>query len=97
VNYGIKFYHNNLSGNNDKLNIWLITGYNRQVTLRYELPFINKKLTNGINVGITSSKQKELNYATGINNKQLFFKLADGFAKISLGLISHLPIDQINE
>jgi outer membrane protein assembly factor BamA len=81
VNYGMKFYHNNLSGNNDKLNIWLITGYNRQVTLRYELPFINKKLTNGINIGITSSKQKELNYATGTNNKQLFFKLADGFAR----------------
>ncbi|MFY7963346.1 MAG: POTRA domain-containing protein [Chitinophagaceae bacterium] len=81
VNYGMKFYHNNLSGNNDKLNIWLITGYNRQVTVRYELPLANKKLTNGFNVGITNSKQKEVNYATGLNNKQLFFKLQDGFAK----------------
>jgi outer membrane protein assembly factor BamA len=81
VNYGMKFYHNNLSGLNDKLNIWLITGYNRQVTLRYELPFANKKLTNGFNVGFTNSKQKEINYATSIDNKQLFFKLSDGFAR----------------
>jgi hypothetical protein len=81
VNYGMKFYHNNLSGNNDKLNIWLITGYNRQVTLRYELPFANRKLTNGFNVGVSNSRQKEVNYATGLNNKQLFFKLTDGFAK----------------
>jgi hypothetical protein len=77
----MKFYHNNLSGRNDKLNIWLITGYNRQVTLRYELPFANKKLTNGFNVGFTNSKQKEVNYATSLDNKQLFFKLSDGFAR----------------
>ncbi len=81
VNYGMKFYHNNLSGNNDKLNVWLITGYNRQVTLRYELPFINKKMTNGINVGVTTSKQKEINYNTSLNNKQQFFKITNGFSK----------------
>ena len=81
VNYGLKFIHNNVSGNNDKLNIWLITGYNRQVTLRYELPFANKKLTNGFNVGYTFSKQKEINYLTSNGNKQQFFKLQDGFAK----------------
>lgn len=81
VNYGLKFIHNNVSGNNDKLNIWLITGYNRQVTLRYELPFANKKLTNGFNVGYTFSKQKEINYLTSTGNKQQFFKLQNGFAK----------------
>lgn len=81
VNYGLKFFHNNLSGNNDKLNIWLITGYNRQVTIRYELPFCNKKLTNGFNIGYTFSKQKEINYQTSTGNKQQFFKLQDGFAK----------------
>ncbi len=73
VNYGVKFSQANLSGRNDELNIWLITGYNQQVNLRYNLPFFDKKLKSGINVGFIHSRQKELNYATGLN-KQLFFK-----------------------
>ncbi len=81
VNYGIKLTHNNFSGQNDKLNIWFITGYNQQVSLRYNLPFINKALTKGIDVGFTYSRQHELNYATSLNNKQLFLKLTDEFAR----------------
>ncbi len=81
VNYGIKFLHNNVTGNNDKLNIWLITGYNRQVNLRYEIPFINKKMTNGFNIGFVHSKQRELNYQTSLTNKQQFFKLTNNFAR----------------
>ena len=81
VDYGIKFYHNNLSGNNDKLTIDLITGYSRQIGLRYSLPFINKKMTNGINFGFIYSKQKEVNYATSDENKLLFVKAVDSFLK----------------
>ncbi|MBS4044097.1 MAG: hypothetical protein KGZ59_09800 [Chitinophagaceae bacterium] len=81
VNYGIKFFHNNLSGRNDKLNIWLISGYNRQVTLRYENPFSNKKLTNGFAIGFTQSRQKEINYLTSDSNKQEFLRLENDFAK----------------
>lgn len=81
VNYGLRFLHNNLSGRNDKLNILLLTGYNRQVNVNYDQPFCNKKLTNGFTVGFTFSKQKELNYATSNSNKQQFFKLNNDFAK----------------
>jgi len=42
VNYGVKFIQNNVSGRNDNLDIWLITGYTQQITLRYDLPFIDK-------------------------------------------------------
>ena len=73
VNYGIKFTQNNISGRNDNLDVWLIYGYTQQVTLRYNLPFFDKKLKSGFNVGIISSTQKEINYATG-DNKQLFYK-----------------------
>ena len=55
VNYGIKFTQNNFTGRNDNLDIWLITGYTNQITLRYNLPFIDKKLKSGINVGFNSS------------------------------------------
>lgn len=71
VNYGIKFIQNNATGRNDNLNIWLINGYTQQITLRYDIPFIDKKLTKGFNIGFVRSTQKEINYGTA-NNKQLF-------------------------
>lgn len=76
VNYGIKFIQNNVSGRNDNIDVWLITGYTQQVTLRYHLPFFDKKLKSGFNIGIIYATQKELNYGTG-HNKQLFFKQED--------------------
>jgi len=73
VNYGIKFIQNNVTGRNDNMDIWLINGYTQQLTFRYDLPFFDKKLKSGFNVGVVYATQKEVNYATG-DNKQLFFK-----------------------
>ena len=73
VNYGIKFSYNNVSGRNDKLNVYLINGYSQQVLLRYEQPFADKALKNGFSVMFNFSHQRELNYATELN-KQSFFK-----------------------
>ncbi|MBC7652399.1 MAG: hypothetical protein H7101_11680, partial [Deinococcales bacterium] len=73
VNYGIKFTQSNLTGQNDELNIWLITGYSQQINLRYTIPFFDKKRKSGFSVGFAHSTQKELNYITNFN-KQLFFK-----------------------
>lgn len=71
VNYGLKFIQNNTSGRNDNLDIWFINGYTQQVTIRYDIPFIDKKLTKGFNIGAVHATQKELNYGTA-DNKQLF-------------------------
>ena len=73
VNYGLKFIQNNFTGRNDNLDIWLITGYNNQISFRYQLPFIDKKLKSGLNLGFAYATQKELNYAT-VDNKQQFFR-----------------------
>ncbi len=73
VNYGVKFIQNNVSGRNDNLNVWLITGYNRQFSARYTIPFIDKKLTKGFSVGFLHATQKELNIAT-VANKQVFLR-----------------------
>lgn len=86
VNYGLKFMQNNVSGRNDKLNIWLISGYARQATIRYENPFIDKQLKHGINVGFSYGRTHEINYATDFN-KQKFLKVPDQF------LISSLSVD----
>ena len=73
VNYGLKFMQNNVSGRNDKLNIWIFGGYTKQVSLRYENPFIDKSLKHGINVGFAYSNNHEVNYVTD-SNKQRFLK-----------------------
>jgi len=73
VNYGIKLLYNNATGRNDKLNVYLINGYTKQITLSYERPYIDKNLKWGLNVGVASGKNREVNYNT-INNKQVFFK-----------------------
>ncbi|MFC4232285.1 POTRA domain-containing protein [Parasediminibacterium paludis] len=76
VNYGIKFTQGNLTGQNDELAIWLITGYSQQISLRYSLPFFDKKRQQGFSVGFGHSEQKEFNYNTSLN-KQLFYKAED--------------------
>jgi outer membrane protein assembly factor BamA len=83
VDYGAKFYHNNLSGNNDRLVAEYITGYSRQLGLRYSLPFFDKKLTWGINVGFSHIKQREINYNTNDDNERQFLPTLEGFPKTS--------------
>jgi hypothetical protein len=81
VDYGMKFMQNNISGQNDNLNIWLINGYDQQITLRYTLPFVDKKLTQCFNVGFTYSRQREINYATSTGNQQVFLKLPEDYSR----------------
>jgi outer membrane protein assembly factor BamA len=83
INYGLKFMQNNVSGRNDKLNIWLISGYTTQASLRYENPFIDKNLKHGINLGFGYSTNHELNYALDYN-KQKFLTDPNQFLVSSL-------------
>ena len=82
VNYGLNFRQSNFTGNNDRLVIGLITGYTQQAIVRYQIPFIDKKLQWGIGAGVQYYTQKEINYNT-IADKQVFYKsnqiLRDGF------------------
>ena len=73
VNYGVKFLDNNFSGRRDQLTLWLITGYSRQVSLKYVRPFFDKNLHNGYNIFFNYTQQRELNYNSSLS-KELFFK-----------------------
>lgn len=88
VNYGMKFTQSNLTGQNDELAIWLITGYSQQISVRYSLPFFDKKRQSGFSVGFAHSKQKEFNYTTNLN-KQLFYKAEDFTRTITRADISY--------
>ena len=50
VKYGFKFNHNNFSGRNDKLRIWLITGYSREIQIQYDQPYADPSLKHGFKV-----------------------------------------------
>ncbi len=77
VNYGLKFIQNNVSGRNDNLNIWLVSGYTQQVSFRYEHPFADKALKHGFNTFFAYSRNREITYGTDTENKQAFFKQDD--------------------
>jgi outer membrane protein assembly factor BamA len=82
VNYGLKFFHNNVSGRNDKVSLDLVNGYNQQIAFGYSQPFADKSLKHGFSFGFGYNRQHEMNYNT-INNKQAFLKL-DGYARESI-------------
>jgi hypothetical protein len=72
--YGIKLAHNNFSGFNDKLNVWLIAGYTQQMEMKYFLPYLDRKLEKGVVAGFSFGQNRELNYSTD-SNRQVFRSL----------------------
>lgn len=80
VNYGLKFMQNNFSGRNDVLNVFLISGYNQQVDLRYIQPFADRALKSGFEVRFSYSQQHEMNYGS-IASKQAFYKQEDKYSR----------------
>ena len=74
VNYGLKVSENNLTGRNDKLNLWLIGGYTRQVSFNYTQPYLDKNLKHGMFLGFQYARTREVNYATNYDTLK-FFKL----------------------
>jgi len=71
INYGFKFTYNNFTGRNDKLKLWLVTGYTQQIQFEYDQPYADKALKQGYRIGFTYSFNHEINYAT-IDNQQRF-------------------------
>ena len=77
VNYGFKFTYYNFTGRNDKLRLWLITGYTKQIQFQYEQPYADKNLKHGYKVGVAYAFNREVNYQT-IRNQQHFVDTLSG-------------------
>ncbi|MGZ5246145.1 MAG: POTRA domain-containing protein [Flavitalea sp.] len=71
INLGFKFTYYNFSGRNDKLRLWLITGYSKQIQFQYDQPNADRSLKRGYKVGFNYSKLRETNFLTQ-NNQQVF-------------------------
>jgi len=78
VDYGVKVMHNNLTGSNDKLNLWLMSGYTQQVSMSYDRLYIDKQMKWGGKLGVSLGKNREVNYNT-IDNKEVFLKDTNNF------------------
>jgi outer membrane protein assembly factor BamA len=78
VNYGAKLIYNNVTGQNDKLRVWLINGYTKQVSASYDRLYIDKKLRWGLKTSFAFGKNREVNYNT-VSDKQVFLKDNDNY------------------
>ncbi len=67
VNYGIRLTHNNFTGRNDKLNLAVMNGYTRQISLQYYGLFLDNELKWSVNGGFSLGKNREVNYMTREN------------------------------
>jgi outer membrane protein assembly factor BamA len=73
VNYGAKLLYNNVTGRNDKLRVWVINGYTKQLSFNYDRLYIDKQMKWGLNTAFAIGRNRELNYTT-LNDKQDFLK-----------------------
>ncbi len=76
VTYGLKLLYNNTTGHNDKLRLWLINGYTRELSISYEKPYFDRKMRWGFRLVARTGKGREINYNT-IEDKQVFLRTPD--------------------
>ena len=76
VNYGLKLLYNNATGHNDKLRLWLINGYTRELSISYEKPYFDRKMQWGFRLAARTGKGREINYNT-VEDKQVFLRTPD--------------------
>ncbi len=73
VNYGIRVKHYNATGRNDKLSLYFMNGYTKQLSLEYKGLILDKKQQWSSSLGMALGKNKQLDYIT-TDNKRQFFK-----------------------
>lgn len=77
VNYGLNFYDNNVSGNNDQMILSFQSGYTHRYLLTYQLPYFDKQLRSGMGFEMGYSRNREISYQTSLN--KLEFLKTDQF------------------
>ncbi len=64
ISYGIRFFHYNISGRNDRLTLSLINGFTRNISFEYKAPYTNPALSDGVILGAGFSQARQIPYKT---------------------------------
>lgn len=72
VNYGVKAFHFNMRGRNEKLRLTTRFGFTRNVSINYVAPFIDKKQKSGLTVDFSYQERKNIAF-TSINHVPEFY------------------------
>ena len=76
LNFGLRFYYVNFTGQRDLLKLVLQYGYTRKVELQYTLPYFNKSQTLGVTTNFLYTRNKEMGYVLE-DNRLLFTRQED--------------------
>ena len=72
VNYGARFYHNNVGGRNEKMRLSTQFGFTQAFDLRYSFPYIDRKQKHGLTTQISYLTNKTISVRSA-ENKQVFY------------------------
>ncbi|MEP7320333.1 MAG: BamA/TamA family outer membrane protein [Saprospiraceae bacterium] len=78
VNYGIRFIHNNLTGNQDALKVAVQLGYSSRLDAQYAWPYWGKNRNWRFTTDLLLSKNKE-SYYTTFEDKPVFYKSSNDY------------------
>ena len=73
ISYGLFLQQENFRGRLEKLHFSIKLGYQQQVSLLYETPYVNKSKTIGAGLFLEASREHEVGYITQ-NDKLLFYR-----------------------
>ncbi len=80
--YGVEMKYRNFLGLKHNMNFTLISGYNQNYGISYDIPYITGKQCFGFEFGVGYKRDKETQYVTE-NNRISYFNGGDEFAKQS--------------
>jgi outer membrane protein assembly factor BamA len=84
INYGFFLNRDNFRGRKERLALIAQFGYSQQFGFSYQVPYLNKKQTEGINMSFTYTRNHEIAYAS-LKNKVLYFKDEDNYTRTEIG------------
>jgi hypothetical protein len=80
LNYGIFVTRENFRGRKEAIRFKVQGGYTNQFALQYQVPYIDKKQAIGLGFTTSFYRNREIVYRT-VNNKRMFFRDIDNFAR----------------
>jgi outer membrane protein assembly factor BamA len=87
VEYGMRFYQYNFRGLNERIYFFGQLGFTRQLSIRYQIPYIDKAQKNGLEFGFSFSENANTNYITE-GHRLIFTDSLKHATRSQVGLIS---------